>query len=234
MPGVTLSEHAHDVLTRLRPQTYGTVSYDKVQNPIVEPMWAGIRALAGIEDGAVALHDAQGEPVKERPEVMQALGSAVRTRSAVLDGWVTKEAVRTGGELLSTVELPTASLIIQKTFFGIRRDRQAEAEAERRRLIEAQTFREEEVVAFVATDLLWLDGESVLEVPLLERKRLLNGIIEESELVRLGAFVRPPVATWITSWRRLGFVELSYRGANSRYHPGEQRDEWTTARMPRR
>lgn len=234
MPRVTLSEHAHDVLTRLRPQTYGAVSYDKVENPIVEPMWAGIRALAAIEDDAVALHDAQGEPVTGRPEVIQALSSAVRTRSAVLDGWLTKEAVRTGGELLSTVELPTASLIIQKTFFGIRRDRQAEAESERRRLIEAQTFREEEVVAFVTTDLLWLDGESVLDVPLLERKRLLNGIIEESELVRLGAFVRPPVATWITSWRRLGFVELSYRGANSRYHPGEQRDEWTTARMPRR
>src|SRR5918993_3183504 len=112
MPGVTLSEHAHDVLTRLRPQTYGMVSYDKVENPIVEPMWAGVRALAAIEDGSVALHDAQGEPVAERPEVVGALAAAVRTRSAVLDGWLTKEAVRTGGELLSTVELPTASLII--------------------------------------------------------------------------------------------------------------------------
>ena len=151
--------------------------------------------------------------------MIQALSSAVRTRSAVLDGWLTKEAVRTGGELLSTVELPTASLIIQKTFFGIRRDRQAEAESERRRLIEAQTFREEEVVAFVTTDLLWLDGESVLDVPLLERKRLLNGIIEESELVRLGAFVRPPVATWITSWRRLGFAELSYRACKQPLSP---------------
>jgi bifunctional non-homologous end joining protein LigD len=231
---VIQSEHAHDVLARLQPQGYGDVPYHRVENPIVEPMWAGIRALAGVEDGAVALRGEDGTAVEERPEVANALGLAVRTQSAVLDGWLTKEAIRTGGELLSTVELPTASLLIQKTFFGIRRDRQAEAEAERRRLIAAQTFREEEIVAFVITDLLWLDGQSVLDVPLLERKRLLGGIVEESELVRIGAFVRPPVDTWVTSWRRLGFVELSYRGANSRYHPGEQRNEWTTARMPRR
>jgi hypothetical protein len=231
---VTLSERAAEVLTGLRPQAYGLVPADRIDNPIIEPMWAGIRVLAGVEGGVATLRDEGGEPVEERPEVAQALGQAIRAGSAILDGYLTKDAIRTGGELLSVSELPTASMIVQKTFFGIRRDRQKEAEDERRRLIEATTFREDEVVAFVATDLLWIEGESVLGVPLLERKRLLDGIVEESELVRLGAFVRPPVATWVTSWRRLGFVELSWRGANSRYHPGEQRDEWTVARMPRR
>ena len=231
---MTQFEQAHDVLERLRPQQYAEVPYHRVSNPIVEPMWAGIRALAAVEGGSVALRGEDGEPVDERPEVREALAAAVRTRGAVLDGWLTKEAVHSGVELLTTVEMPTVSMLIQKTFFGIRRDRQAEADAERRRLIDAQTFRDEEVVAFVATDLLWLDGESLLEVPLLERKRLLGGIVEESELVRLGAFVRPPVDTWVTSWRRLGFVELSYRAANSRYHPGTEHEDWTTARMPRR
>jgi len=231
---VTLSEHALDVLTELRPQSYGMARPDRIDNPIIEPMWAGIRALAAIEGPLVALRDETGEPVEERPEVSQALAAALRARAAIVDGYLTKEAVRSDGELLSTVELPTANTIVQKMFFGIRRDRQKEMEEERARLREAATFREEEIVAFVATDLLWLDGESVLGVPLLERKRQLDSILVESELVRIGAFVRPPVATWVTSWRRLGFVELSYRAANSRYHPGEQREEWTTARMPRR
>jgi bifunctional non-homologous end joining protein LigD len=231
---VTDPERAHDALDRLRPQQYAIVPYHRVENPIVEPMWAGIRALAAVEDGSATLRGEDGEPVDERPEVRDALAAAVRTRGAVLDGWLTKEAIHSGVELLSTVEMPTVSMLIQKTFFGIRRDRLAEAEAERQRLIDAQTFRDEEVVAFVATDLLWLDGESLLDVPLLERKRLLGGILEESDLVRLGAFVRPPVDTWVTSWRRLGFVELSYRAANSRYHPGTQHEDWTTTRMPRR
>ena len=38
--------------------------------------------------------------------------------------------------------------------------------------------------AFVATDLLWLDGESLLDVPLLERRRLLEGVLDQSYLVR--------------------------------------------------
>ena len=231
---MTLSEHAHDVLSTLRPQSYGLTRLNNIENPIVEPMWAGIRALAAIEGTAVALRDEAGEPVVERPEVAVALGQAIRVRSAIIDGYLTKDAIHNGNELLTTIELPTAGMIIQKIFFGIRRDRQKEAEEERARLREAVTFREDEVVVFVATDLLWLEGESLLDVPLLERKRLLGGILEESELVRIGAFVRPPVETWMTSWRRLGFVELSYRAANSRYHPGEQRDEWTAARMPRR
>ena len=231
---MTQPDGAHEVLDRLRPQQYAVVPYHRVQNPIVEPMWAGIRALAAVQDGVALLRGEDGEPVDERPEVRAALATAVRTPSAVLDGWLTKEAIHSGVELLSTVEMPTVSMLIQKTFFGIRRDRQAEADAERRRLRDAQTFGDEEIVAFVATDLLWLDGDSLLDVPLLERKRLLGGVLEESELVRLGAFVRPPVDTWVTSWRRLGFVELSYRAANSRYHPGAQHEDWTTARMPRR
>jgi ATP-dependent DNA ligase len=131
-------------------------------------------------------------------------------------------------------EIPSASALLSKPLLGIRRDRTKEAEEERERLREATTFRDEEPVSLVATDLLWLDDQSLLDVPLLERKRLLDAVLAQSELVRVGAFVRPPIATWVSSWRRLGFYGITYRGANSRYHPGEERDEWTTAPMPRR
>ena len=73
----------------------------------------------------------------------------------------------------------------------------------------------------MAIDVLRLDGDSLLDVPLLERKRLLDSVVTPSDLVRVGAYVRPPLQTWIATWRRLGFVGLSYRAANSRYHPGE-------------
>ena len=45
--------------------------------------------------------------------------------------------------------------------------------------------------AFVATDLLWIDGQPIDDVPLLERKRLLEAVLDESYLVRVSAFVRP-------------------------------------------
>ena len=89
-------------------------------------------------------------------------------------------------------------------------------------------------MSLVVIDVLWLDGESLLDIPLLERKRQLESIIEESELIRLGAYVLPPIDTWIGSWRAVGFRDLSFRGANSRYRPGAVGEDWATVPIPRR
>ncbi len=83
-------------------------------------------------------------------------------------------------------------------------------------------------------DLLWLDGEWLLDVPLLERKRLLEAIVPGDDLVRASPYVRPPIDTWIGSWRAQGFPGLSFRSANSPYRPGETAPDWTTTPMPRR
>jgi ATP-dependent DNA ligase len=92
----------------------------------------------------------------------------------------------------------------------------------------------DDVVNLVAVDLLWLDGEWLLDVPLLERKRLLESILPGDALVRTGTYVRPPLATWVGSWRAQGFRGLAYKAANSRYRPGEKASDWATCPMPRR
>ena len=86
--------------------------------------------------------------------------------------------------------------------------------------LEAHTFEADDDVAFVAIDLLWLDDISLLDVPLLERRRLLDGVLIESDVVRRGAYVRPPIATWLGSWRSQGFGGVTYKAANSRYLRG--------------
>ena len=86
--------------------------------------------------------------------------------------------------------------------------------------------------AFVATDLLWIDGESLLDVPLLERRRLLDGVLDESYLVRRSAIVRPSAVLTLVTWGSLGFRDLSYRAANSRYLPGQENPDWAIARAP--
>ena len=57
--------------------------------------------------------------------------------------------------------------------------------------------------AFVAIDLLSIDDQSLLDVPLLERKRLLEAAIGEDELVRRTMMVRPPVEAWLGQWKAL-------------------------------
>ena len=93
---------------------------------------------------------------------------------------------------------------------------------------------EENDVALVVTDLLWLDDEPLLDVPLLERKRILESVVGESKLVRRGTFVRPPVDPWLGSWRAFGFSRMSYKAANSRYLPGQRNPDWTVADVPTR
>jgi bifunctional non-homologous end joining protein LigD len=87
-------------------------------------------------------------------------------------------------------------------------------------------------LAFVAIDLLSLDGQSMLDIPLLERKRLLESVLTESNLVRRSAFVRPPVDPWLASWRSMGFRELAYKAANGRYVQGQVNDDWALVRIP--
>jgi ATP-dependent DNA ligase len=231
---VDVTDPAIALLDGLRPQPYALVRTDRIANPIVEPQWAGVRVLVAVDDGLVALRDEDGQPFTERPLVDRALGRAVRAQSAILDGFLTKQPTENVVYETPKADVPTIGQFIAKPFIGIRRDHQKEAAEEQEHLIEAATFRDDETIAFVATDLLWLDGDPLLEVPLLERKRLLESVIDPSELVRVGQYVRPPLQTWISTWRRFGFIGVSFRAANSRYHPDEERPDWTLVPMPRR
>lgn len=234
--------HARTVLGSLRPQVFGDGRPDRVTDPIVEPQWAGIRALAAIDTGdparlaagGVSLADEDGEGIDGYPEVLDALRAASLSPGLILDGFLTKQAAQDSTGIFLNVHADTSvQTAIGHFFLGSRRNRAAEAAEERAALRRAATFGPEDVVTYVAFDLLWLDGESLLDVPLLERRRLLDNVLAESQLVRRGTFVRPPIGGWIRSWRAQGFVGLTFRAANSRYEPGATSTEWAIAPMPR-
>lgn len=223
------------VLARLRPQPFGSGNLDRIRDPLIEPLWSGVRALAAVEAGTAALVDPDGEPIDDQPAVLEALVEAGMAEGLVLDGFLTKQAAPEGSRPYAAIDdLPSASQMISRPLLGIAPARAVERTKAREAAREAQTFGPEDTVRFVATDLLWLDGESLLDVPLLERRRLLDSVITESDLVRRGVFVRPPIGTWIGSWRSLGFTELVYRSANSRYRPGQPSPDWIVLPMPRR
>lgn len=233
---------ARDVLASLRPQAFGDGRPDRVIDPIVEPQWAGIRALAAIDagdparlgTGGVALSDEDGDTIEGYPEILDALAAASLSQGLILDGFLSKQAVQDSTGVFLKVDVDTSvQSAIGHFFLGSRRNRAAEAAEQRAAIRRAETFGPDDVVTYVAFDLLWLDGESLLDVPLLERRRLLDTVLAESTLVRRGAFVRPPIGGWIRSWKAQGFVGLTFRAANSRYQPGTTNTEWATSPMPR-
>jgi ATP-dependent DNA ligase len=115
-----------------------------------------------------------------------------------------------------------------------RRPRREELAADLEAELRSKAVAEDDPVNLVAVDLLWLDGEWLLDAPLLERKRLLEAILPGDSLVRASMFVRPPIERWVGSWRAQGFRGLAFKGANSRYRPGEVAKDWITRPMPRR
>ena len=84
----------------------------------------------------------------------------------------------------------------------------------------------EPVDGFIAVDLLRVDGTSLLDVPLLERKRLLESVMVPGRLVRVSSHVRPPIDSWVATWKAMGLRGGILKAANSRYHPGDDTVEW--------
>jgi ATP-dependent DNA ligase len=217
-----------------RPQAFGRRPARHVDDPLVEPIWSGVRVLAHVAGTSVQFVDAEGQ-AREWPATAEAVAAAVQADGAVLDGYLTTEAagdgVGAGG--VPDPELPSPRTRARQMMLGgFGRDRRAELIESMEAAAEPALTPEEEV-AFVAVDLLMLDDEALLDVPLLERKRLLESILLEGPLVRRGIHVRLPIGVWLGTWRSLGFRAIAFKDANSRYRPGRPNDDWATASIPR-
>jgi ATP-dependent DNA ligase len=178
------------------------------------------------------LQDPDGDTLDGFPELAEALAAATSASELIVDGYVTAEVVHGGvGTMTGEEKLDSPGKLVTQTLFGQRR------KSDDRRLDEGRAARmphEDDPVALVLVDLLWLDGTPLLDIPLLERRRLLDAVVTETDLVRRGTFVRPPIDTWVGSWRSMGFPGLSFKAANSRYVPGSAALDWASIAMPRR
>ncbi|HET7026538.1 MAG TPA: hypothetical protein VFI28_02480 [Candidatus Limnocylindrales bacterium] len=213
-----------------RPQAFGRRNVKSIRDPLIEPLWEGERLLIAAERSWAEVVSPTGEVAIELdPEIGEALAGGVRAASVVLDGYLTPQPVRSPDRIrVVDVSAPTATDMAGQLLLGRSR-------ARRRELAESLgDVNPDEAVALVVVDLLALDGEQLLDVPLLERKRILESVVSEGPLVRLGTYVRPPVDPWLGTWRALGFHSIAYKAANSRYRPGERNDAWAIARIPQR
>jgi hypothetical protein len=195
-----------------------------VRDPIIEPHWGGIHVLAHFDaeraspDGAPSLQlvDAEGEDILAtmHASLVDELRGAIQAVDAVVDGFLTDEATRTG-------EGATIAITAQGAGLGSMLMRPPTVDVAEPREVEAGP------VAFVAVDLLRVDGQPLFDLPLLERKRLLESVIRQSELVRVGTYARPPLGPWLRSWKAAGFAGAVLKAANSRYRPTTVSTEWS-------
>lgn len=174
---------------------------------LFEPLWPGTRVVARVIDGRATLTDELAQPAgDELSEAAELIGPAVLARQAVVDGvWTAQPFVGDGSPARQW-----ADTLEQE---GLAEEVPNPIEVVRRR-------------AFVAVDLLELDDEPLLDVPLQERRRLLESVIDETVQVRVSPSVKLPVEGWVEGWRANGFTHYLAKHQNSRYLIGERNDDW--------
>ncbi len=213
-----------------RPQAFSKERAQEIEDPIIEPLWEGERVLVHIGVDGARLFDEDGLLIEELPEINAALAEAAMASELVLDGYLSRLATRSSeGAVTGRIRTPTAGEMATQFVIGQRSTRRVELAEQ-----QAAMPGPDAPVAFVAVDLLKIDDQALLSVPLLERKRVLESALAESELVRLSMFIRPPIGTWFGSWRALGFRSVAFKGANSRYLPGQRNRDWAIAQIPSR
>lgn len=172
-----------------------------------EPCWRGDRLMARMDRGRLRLTNGRGEPAREiEAEAGSIIEESLRVTDALVDGiWTNMPFVGEG----------SAARIL------------ADAIAEEGLTDEVpDPIVNESRHAFVALDLVELDGQKLHEVPYQERRRVLASLVDESIRIRLSPAVRAPLHNWLIAWRANGFEHYLAKHMNSRYTPGEIADDW--------
>lgn len=81
-------------------------------------------------------------------------------------------------------------------------------------------------LVYEAFDLLYLDGRSLLDVPLEDRKHLLRSVLKEHPRVRFASHVEGEGTTFFEAAKRLGVEGMVAKLRRSRYEPGRRSNGW--------
>lgn len=175
----------------------------------LEPKLDGQRMMAIVEDGALTLINRRGgEATATFPEVA-GLAAAVAPHAAVLDGEVVAfdAAGRTSFQLLQRrmhVALPPARLLD-----GV-------------------------PAVFVAFDLLWLDGELLVDRPQEDRRRLLEGLGFRGPAWQIVPIIDATPEEALQACGNLGLEGFMAKRRDGRYQPGRRSAVWCKVKCGRR
>lgn len=232
--GATRAIDARTAAASWRPQQFSELRSGAIEDPIIEPVWSGLRVLAHVDAGQVTIRDLDGDPIDEFEDIATELAEASQAEQLLLDGYLTHQPIQGIAAVAyrEASDRGTSAPTLGQMWFGSLGRLRGRNRPQPIATVGREPLPRDKDVAIVLVDLLWLDDEPLLAVPLLERKRILESVVEESHLVRRGIFVRPPIDTWVGSWRAFGFSRLAYKGANSRYTPGSANSQWAIGELP--
>ena len=189
------------------PPMKATLATDPFSDPdwLFEVKWDGYRVEAVVHRGQVRLYTRRRQDAANYfPDLAQASGW-IEADEAIVDGEVVA---------LDAQGRPRFSLLQDHT--GIRTGR---APGGKRRSESAQ-------IVYQAFDLLYLDGRSLLAVPLEERKRLLRSRLRSHPLVRYAGHVDADGIAFFEAARRQELEGIVAKLRRSPYEPDRRSRSW--------
>ena len=172
---------------------------------IYEVKWGGVRAIATVEAGDVRLHGSNLRDLTPLYPELRALAGCLRAEQAVVDG----EILAWGAENLPSFELLRSRLL--------RPD--APVSPQRRSPIIYQVF-----------DLLELDGRSLLQRPLFERRNLLHERLTPHRVVQVADFVKEDGTAFFDAVASYGLEGIVAKDKYGEYLPGQRSSAWKEIR----
>jgi DNA ligase D-like protein (predicted ligase) len=185
---------------------------------LFELLWGGVRAMAHVSDGVVRLRGRNGIDLTSCFPELLCIPERLRAREAILDG----EIVAIDGEGHPSFDLLRPRLHILADEAAATGPDHVPADLKIKRIGGQLTYQ--------ATDILWLDGRSLLDRPLWQRKnRLAESVTPGAEFAAVDfvddegiAFFEAVVA------RRLEGIVAKQK--NSTYTPGRRSKSWQEIR----
>jgi bifunctional non-homologous end joining protein LigD len=173
-----------------------------------EMKWDGVRAVVYVDGGSVRVLTRNDRDVTASYPELRALGRAVGSRSAVLDG----EIVAFGA--------------IGRPDFGVLQQRMHVARPSR-------TLVSTVPVSYFLFDVLWLEGRLLLELPYAERRAILESLDLVGE-----RWDTPPVflgsgAEALATSRESGLEGVVAKRVDSPYQPGRRTHSWVKIKNQR-
>ena len=173
---------------------------------LYEIKWEGIRAISTVSGDEVRMHTRGGTDITGAfPDVADALRNAVGGASAVLDG----ELVA-----LSDDGIPERHAVVERWLAG--------TDAVHRTPVNYEVF-----------DILHLDGRSLLDRPLYERKASLHDALRPNATVHVCHFEEGEGVAMYAAARELGLHGIVAKDKHSLYEPGKRSRHWLSTKNAR-
>jgi bifunctional non-homologous end joining protein LigD len=200
----------------------GTEPFDSPDH-IFELMWGGVRAVAYVRDGVVRLRARNGRDLTPYFPELIAIPDAIGAADAILDGEII--AVDAQGE-------PAFELLRPRL--------RAMADAERGVRdsftdlpVEFKIKRVAAQVMYQAFDVLWLDGRSLIERPLWQRKNRLHDVIKAGPEFAAVDFVDDEGVAFFEAVQERKLEGVVAKQKASLYTPGHRSKSWLQIRALR-